>query len=52
MWAVKIPARLVKNAIQVPVDCVLLMIVLFPIMVAYNRIFKNQDMKERKNKNK
>ena len=52
MWAVKIPARLVKNAIQVPVDCVLLMIVLFPIMVAYNRIFKNQDMKEHKNKNK
>ncbi len=51
MWVVKIPARLVKNAIQVPVDCVLLMIILFPIMVAYNRIFKNQEA-VRKNKNK
>jgi len=52
MWAVKIPGRLLKNAIQVPLDCVLLMIVLFPIMVAYNRIFKNQNVKERKNKTK
>lgn len=47
MWTVKIPARLLKNAIQVPVDCVLLMIVLFPIMVAYNRIFKNQSANTR-----
>ena len=52
MWNVKIPLRLVENAIKVPLDCVLLMIVLFPIMVAYNRIFKNQNIKERNNKTK
>ncbi len=50
MWTVKIPMRLVENAIKVPVDCVLLMIVLFPIMVAYNRIFKNQSAGARRNK--
>lgn len=48
MWTVKIPMRLVENAIKVPVDCVLLMIVLFPIMVAYNRIFRNQDVNARR----
>lgn len=52
MWTVKIPLRLVENAIKVPVDCALLMIVLFPIAIAYNRIFKNQNIAERKNKTK
>lgn len=42
--AVKLPARLLKNAIQVPVDCVLLFMILFPIAVAYNRIFKNRSI--------
>ncbi len=50
MWTVKIPMRLVENAIKVPVDCALLMIVLFPIAIAYNRIFKNQSVASRKNK--
>ncbi len=50
MWSVKIPLRLVENAIKVPVDCVLLMIILFPIMVAYNRIFKNQGSTKNKKK--
>ncbi len=40
--ALKIPARLLKNAIQCPVDIILLMLVLFPIMTAYKTIFKNQ----------
>lgn len=39
--SLKIPARLLKNAIQVPVDIVILMLILFPIMAAYKRIFKN-----------
>lgn len=39
---VKIPLRLVKNAIQCPVDIILLILILFPIMVAYKSIFKNQ----------
>lgn len=38
---VKIPLRLVKNAIQVPVDIMILILILFPIMAAYKRIFKN-----------
>lgn len=33
------PLRLVKNAIQCPVDCLILLIVLFPILSAYRRIF-------------
>lgn len=41
---VKIPARLLKNAIQCPVDIVLLLLVLFPVMVAYNSIFKQQSL--------
>lgn len=34
--------RVVKNAIQCPVDCIILLTVLFPILAAYNRIFKNK----------
>lgn len=37
---VKLPARLLKNAIQCPVDIILLLLVLFPVMVAYNSIFR------------
>ena len=48
MMSVKIPARLLKNAIQVPVDCVLLLIILFPIMAAYNRIFRNNSAVKQK----
>ncbi len=33
------PLRLVKNAIQCPVDCLLLIIILFPILTAYKKIF-------------
>lgn len=36
----KYPARLIKNAIQCPVDCVLLIAVLPIILTAYNRVFK------------
>lgn len=36
---VKYPARLIKNGIQCPVDCVLLILVLFPILIAYRRVF-------------
>ena len=50
MWNVKIPLRLVENAIKVPLDCILLMIILFPIMVAYNRIFRNQSANGRDKK--
>ena len=48
MMSVKIPARLLKNAIQVPVDCVLLLVILFPIMAAYNRIFRNNSAVKQK----
>ncbi|MBP1543035.1 MAG: folate family ECF transporter S component [Oscillospiraceae bacterium] len=34
------PARLLKNAIQCPVDCLLLTLVLFPVMMAYRSVFK------------
>ncbi len=40
---VKIPARLIKYAIQTPVDCVLMILVLFPVLFAYRSIFKNQN---------
>lgn len=33
------PARVVKNAVQCPVDCLIMLIVLFPILAAYKRIF-------------
>ncbi len=38
----KYPVRLVKNAIQCPVDCVLLLAVLPIIFTAYNRVFKRK----------
>ena len=34
------PGRLLKNAIQCPVDCLLLILVLFPVMLAYRSVFK------------
>lgn len=40
---VKIPLRLLKNAIQCPVDIMILILILFPIMAAYKSIFKNQN---------
>ena len=43
---VKIPARLLKNAIQCPVDIVLLLLVLFPVMVAYNSIFRQHTLQK------
>lgn len=36
----KYPARLIKNAIQCPVDCILLFAVLPIISTAYHRVFK------------
>ena len=36
----KYPARLLKNAIQCPVDCLLLLGVLPIVLTAYNRVFK------------
>ena len=33
------PVRLLKNVIQCPVDCVLMLVILFPILAAYKRIF-------------
>lgn len=33
------PLRVVKNAIQCPVDCLLLLMVMFPILSAYRKIF-------------
>ena len=36
------PLRLVKNAIQCPVDCIILLIVIFPILAAYKKIFPNK----------
>ena len=37
---VKFPARFIKNCIQCPVDCILLIVVLFPVLLAYNTVFK------------
>ena len=37
---VKFPARLVKNCIQCPVDCLLLIVVLFPVLLAYKTVFR------------
>ena len=34
------PTRIIKNAIQTPVDILILMITLFPIMAAYRSIFR------------
>ena len=33
------PVRLVKNAVQCPVDCILMLLVLFPVLAAYRKIF-------------
>ncbi len=35
------PLRLVKNMIQCPVDCIILLMILFPILSAYKKIFPN-----------
>lgn len=40
---VKIPSRLIKYAIQTPIDIVLMILVLFPVLFAYKSIFKNQN---------
>ena len=40
------PLRLVKNAIQCPVDCIILLIVVFPLLAAYKRIFPNNGHKK------
>lgn len=37
---VKFPARLIKNCIQCPVDCALLIAVLFPVLLAYKTVFR------------
>ncbi len=37
---VRVQTRLIKNAIEVPLHIVILMLTLFPICVAYNRVFK------------
>ncbi len=47
---VKIPLRLLKNAIQCPVDIMILILILFPIMTAYKSIFKNQNTTRTDNK--
>lgn len=41
------PLRLVKNAIQCPVDCIILLIVMFPILAAYKKIFPNTGVKKK-----
>ncbi len=40
---VKIPSRLIKYALQTPIDIVLMILVLFPVLFAYKSIFKNQN---------
>lgn len=40
---VKIPSRLIKYAIQTPIDITLMILVLFPVIYAYKSIFKNQN---------
>lgn len=39
---VKIPTRLIKYAIQTPVDCVLMILVLYPVLLAYKTVFKDK----------
>ena len=46
------PVRLAKNAIQLPVDCLLLLVILFPILAAYKRIFPNVKVKAHKKQKK
>lgn len=38
----RFPDRFIKNCIQCPVDCVLLIVILYPVLVAYRSIFKNK----------
>lgn len=38
----RIGTRIIKNAIEIPVHCLLLLLTLFPIYAAYRRIFKKQ----------
>lgn len=40
---VKIPTRLIKYAIQTPVDCVLMILVLYPVLLAYKTVFKDKN---------
>ena len=41
---VKIPTRLIKYAIQTPVDCVLMILVLYPVLLAYKTVFKDRNV--------
>ncbi|MBO6302143.1 MAG: folate family ECF transporter S component [Ruminiclostridium sp.] len=41
------PLRLVKNLIQCPVDCLIMIIILFPVLSAYNRIFPRNGHKSK-----
>lgn len=34
------PVRLIKNAVQCPIDCLMMLIILAPVLAAYNRQFK------------
>ena len=43
---VKIPTRLLKYAIQTPIDCVLMILVLYPILLAYKTVFKDKKIAE------
>lgn len=35
------PLKLLKNAINCPIDCVIMVLLLFPILAAYKRIFRD-----------
>lgn len=39
---VKIPTRLVKYVIQTPVDCALMILVLYPVLLSYKTVFKDR----------
>lgn len=45
----RISTRLIKNAIEVPIHILILMLTLFPIMAAYRSIFKQQRTTTRNN---
>ncbi len=38
----RFPDRLIKNCIQCPFDCVLLIVILFPVLLAYKSIFREK----------
>ena len=50
------PLKLLKNAINCPIDCVIMILLLFPILAAYKRIFRDgvpdRDNKDGKVSNK